>query len=415
MSENLKNPKQFRPHWNTPLQPLITEFRKYPENLQSQYLTDTLSKMKNGHEIVVDTQDNKQTIQSVKSNRIQTLDDLIKVCKIDTDVWEVERYIVNKWEVGSTIDGQIIVEPLFQIKAWLKKNVDVSVLKKLKTELVADVIRFAPKYVPINYKKIDQGQLLEINIFDLHFGKLCWGLETGDNYDTKIARKRYLAAISDIISKVQCYDIKKILFPIGNDFFNSDNLNNTTTAGTPQDEDVRWQKTFKAGRELLIEGIDMLTQIAPVDVVVVQGNHDWERSFYVGDVLSCWYNNNKDVTVNNEPTPRKYYKFGKCLIAYTHGNNEKVLDLPLLVASERPDLWAETKYREIHIGHLHHKKEIKFMSTQETKGVVIRYMRSLSGTDAWHNLKGYKGGIQACEAFVWDENVGMVCQFSHNL
>jgi hypothetical protein len=374
--------------------------------------------MKDGHEIEIDETKNKKTITSKKSNRIQTLDDLIRECKIDTSVWEIDRYIVNKWEVGSTIDGVVIVEPLFQIKAWLKQNKEISSLKKLKNELIDEVKRYSPKKVTIKHKRINpsgSGQLLEINIFDLHFGKLCWGLETGDNYDTKIARKRYLAAISDIIAKVQCYDIKRVVFPIGNDFFNSDNLNNQTTAGTPQDEDVRWQKTFKASRELLIEGIDMLTEVAPVDVIVVQGNHDWERSFYVGDVLSCWYHNNENVTVNNEPTPRKYYKFGDCLIGYTHGNNEKVADLPLIVASERPKLWASTKFREIHIGHLHHKKEIKFMSTQEVKGIVLRYMRSLSGTDAWHNLKGYKGAIQACEAFIWDENQGMICQFSHNI
>ena len=55
------------------------------------------------------------------------------------------------------------------------------------------------------------------------------------------------------------------------------------------------------------------------------------------------------------------------------------------------------------------------MATQEHKGIVIRFMRSLSGTDAWHNLKGYTGGVQACEAFIWDENEGLICQFSHNL
>ena len=55
------------------------------------------------------------------------------------------------------------------------------------------------------------------------------------------------------------------------------------------------------------------------------------------------------------------------------------------------------------------------MATQEHKGMVVRFMRSLSGTDAWHNFKGYKGAIQACEAFIWDEKEGLICQFSHNL
>tara|TARA_Y100000592_G_scaffold2155_1_gene3362 strand:- start:8513 stop:9751 length:1239 start_codon:yes stop_codon:yes gene_type:complete len=410
-----KKHEQFRPHWKPELRDLITQFRTLPIEIQKQLLVKSLDQAKKGLEINIETKDNTKTLTSPKSHRIKTLDDLIKVCKIDTNIWEVDRYIVNKWEVGSQIDGAIIVEPLFQVKAWLKKNKEVYRLETLRSQILEEVKSYAPKYKKIDYPIIDKGQLLEINIFDLHFGKLCWGKETGDNYDTKIARKRFLEAIKSIISRVKGYSIKKIVFPIGNDFFNSDNKANTTSNNTPQDEDLRWQKTYKRGRELLIEGIDLLQTIAPVDVVVVQGNHDFERSFYVGDAMECWYNNNPNVLVNNEANPRKHYKFGKCLISYTHGNNEKINDLPLLVASEVPKLWAETKYREVHIGHLHHKKEIKFMATQEHKGIVIRFMRSLSGTDAWHNLKGYTGGVQACEAFIWDENEGLICQFSHNL
>lgn len=415
MSEETKYLKQFRPHWNGVLQTLIKRFRELPETIQIKSLKKIIEFAQQGDETSIEETKNNKIIQSPKSLRIKTLDDLISVCQIDMEVWDVERYIVNKWEVGSQVDGQILVEPLFQVKAWLKKNQQVSEMNRLRIEMTNELKSYAFKYPLMSYDKFDKGQLLEINIFDLHFGKLCWGLETGDNYDTKIARKRFLNAISSIISRVEGYDIKRIVFPIGNDFFNSDNSRNTTTNLTPQDEDLRWQKTYKAGRQLLIEGIDMLQTIAPVDVVVVQGNHDFERSFYVGDAMDCWYNNNENVSVDNNANPRKHYKFGDCLITYTHGNNEKIADLPLLVASEVPTLWAKTKYREIHVGHLHHKKEIKFLATQENKGITIRYMRSLSGTDAWHNLKGYKGGIQACEAFIWDEKEGLICQFSHNL
>ena len=161
--------------------------------------------------------------------------------------------------------------------------------------------------------------------------------------------------------------------------------------------------------------LDYLSKFYPVDVIVVQGNHDWERSFYLGDALECWYENSERVTINNKANPRKYYKYGKCAIGYTHGNNEKVLDLPLIMASENPNLWASTKYREWHLGHLHHKKEIKFISTQENKGATIRFMRSLSGTDAWHNQKGYVGGIKGAEGFIWHKEDGLLAQFHSNL
>ena len=379
----LKNRKQNRPHWDDNLAPLVNQLRKFPKAIQSQCLNAAINYAKKGGEIQIDNSKDKQTITSPKSSRIKTLDDLIRVCEIDTSIWNVDRYVVNKWEVGSQVDGQIIVEPLFQIKAWLKRSSEIFELKRIRQEIMDDVKSFSPIYKTKKHKIVDQGQLMEINIFDLHFGKLCWGKETGDNYDIKIATRRFIDAISSMITRSKGFDIKRIVFPIGNDFFNSDTRMNQTSNGTPQDEDLRWQKTYRAGRELLIKGIDMLSQIAPVDVIVVQGNHDFERSFYVGDAMECWYHNNKNVIVNNGANPRKHYKFGQCLITYTHGNNEKVADLPLLVASEEPKLWSQTKYREIHVGHLHHKKEIKFMATQEHKGMVIRFMRSLSGTDAW--------------------------------
>ena len=101
-------------------------------------------------------------------------------------MWEIDRYVVNKWEVGSTVDGRIVVEPLFQIKAWLKKNKNVFELKQIREQLIKDVKEFSPKYPIISYDSFEKGQLLEITIFDLHFGKLCWGLETGDNYTPKL-------------------------------------------------------------------------------------------------------------------------------------------------------------------------------------------------------------------------------------
>ena len=72
---------------------------------------------------------------SSKSNRIKSLEDLIKESNIDLSIWNIDRYVVNKWEVGSNVDGVIVTEPLFQVKAWLSKiipdEVKFPVLKKV--------------------------------------------------------------------------------------------------------------------------------------------------------------------------------------------------------------------------------------------------------------------------------------------
>jgi len=81
---------------------------------------------------------NQATAQS-SSERIKTLEDLIEACNIDLDIWRVERWLANKWEVGAkaefkdltwkqgVIDGALhadglTIEPLFQVKAWLIKR-----------------------------------------------------------------------------------------------------------------------------------------------------------------------------------------------------------------------------------------------------------------------------------------------------
>ena len=54
--------------------------------------------------------------------------------------------------------------------------------------------------------------------------------------------------------------IDYIVFVWANDFFNCDNPAQTTSAGTPQDVDVRWQKLFNVGVEMLVKGIEALEQ-----------------------------------------------------------------------------------------------------------------------------------------------------------
>lgn len=350
--------------------------------------------------------------KTVIDKQIKTLKDLIKVCEIDTNEWIIERWVCNKWEMGAKLkDDTIKVTPLYQIKVWLKRNKPVIDLTQFRDSLVKDMRRFSPKYPKIKYPKQDPN-LLEINLFDLHLGKLAWDEETGHNFDLQIAENVFDKTIDKLLVQSKPYNVEHISFIVGNDFFNVDNSKNTTTNNTPQDEDTRWHKTFRRGRQLIIKQIDKLSTIAPIDVIIVRGNHDTERSFYLGETLDCWYRKSKDVNIDNNPTPRKYYKYGNNLIGYTHGNEEKVLDLPAIMATEVPKLWAETKYREWHLGHIHQKKEIKWVSTQEHKGIVIRYMRSLSATDAWHSQKGFIGNVRAGEGFIWNKENGLICQFT---
>ena len=405
----------YRPRLKHSIEPYIEKLKKLPLKVQKDILQKVFDYDKAKISKVV--HNDTTTITSPKSAKIKTLQDLVEACDIDLDRYFVERHIINKWEVGSKVGDVVVTEPLFQVKAWLKPRVEENFIADLREQTKKDFMNFAPIYVGIGRKDdfAKKDCMLEINIFDLHFGKLAHAEETGDKYNVKIAEKRFLSAIQHFIEQTQNYDIQKIVFPIGNDFLNADNLRKQTTKGTPQDEELRWQESFIQGRKLIQKAVDMLVNVAPVEVVVVQGNHDWERSFYLGDAIECWYAKCPEVIVNNSSKPRKYVKYGQCLIGYTHGNNEKVADLPLIMANENKNIWGSVKYKEMHLGHLHHKREIKYMSTREYSGTTIRYMRSMSGSDAWHNIKGYVGSQQGCEAFVWHKDKGMISQIFYNV
>jgi hypothetical protein len=360
-----------------------------------------------------------KVLTSEVTNRIVTVNQLLQIYDISLDEWEIEKQVVNTWEIGAKgPDDKIVTTPLFQVKVWLKKKQASYDLNIIRKQFIEDLKNLSPVVSKNKYTStLNVGGLLEINIFDLHFGKVAWHEEVGENYNIQIATERFNSCIDYFIEIYKNTHIEKILFPISNDFFNSDRSHpfNSTTSGTPQEEDTRWQNTFRKGRELLINNIQKLLQLAPVEVKVIPGNHDYERSFYLGDSLQGWFHNNENIIVDNGASPRKYFVYGKCLIGLTHGNNEKITDLPMIMAQENPTDWAKTYYREFHLGHLHHKKETRFNATNELQGVMIRYMSSLSGTDSWHHKKGYIGARKSAEAFLWDAERGLLNQTYFNL
>jgi hypothetical protein len=336
--------------------------------------------------------------------RVQSLEDLIRVCKIDTAEWDVERFICNKWEMGSKdAEGEARITPLYQIKAWLKRRVHIIAARSEIADLVADTKRRMPRLASVSPKKKRGGYMLELDVADLHNGKLAWGEETGHgNYDTRMAERTHDDAVATLLGRTNGYDLDQILIVLGNDLLHVDSRANTTTAGTAQDTDSRYYKVFLSTRRMAQRTIDLCRQRAKVRVVLVPGNHDRDSVWHLGDSLACAYAGCPDVVIDNAPTQRKYVEFGRVMLLLTHGDKGKRADYPLLMATEQPAMFGRTKYREAHTGHLHQ------MRVQEHHGVRVRILPSLAGVDAWHAENGYVGNIRAAEAFVWSKDEGLV-------
>lgn len=349
---------------------------------------------------------------SYRGTRIQTLEDLLAYAQVDTRIWEVERHTLNKYEVAAKTPEGMTTSMLFQIKAWLRRKVIEEKLQKVMQGLLEQFRQAAPIRSAVA-RPPRRGGLLEISIMDQHLGKFAWAAETGRTYNCEIAERMFLNALEDLLAKSSSLSVERVLFPCGNDFFNTDHLGRTTTAGTPQDEGLRYQESFLRGRQLLVRAIERLRQIAEVEVVMIPGNHESQRLYYLGDVLAAWFRNVPDVKVDNRPCSRKYVSYQQNLIGFTHGNNEKHFDLPLLLATEQPEAWATSRHREFHLGHFHSRRHKMFVPSFDRAGVLVRLLPSLCPPDAWHAAMGYNARL-AAEALYFHPEDGCVATFSHS-
>jgi hypothetical protein len=93
----------------------------------------------------------------------------------------------------------------------------------------------------------------------------------------------------------------------------------------------------------------------------------------------------------------------------THGDRIKRQELMSDFMVLFSEIWVQTKFREVHIGHLHHEV------TSEVKGGKIRVMPSMSGTDAYHFNAGYVGTLAQCQAFLFNKHTGLSAIFNHTV
>jgi hypothetical protein len=346
-----------------------------------------------------------------KSASIRTVEDALAYAEVNTDEWEVERFLVNSWEMGFKArkemqeDGVQVVTPgtqkLWQVKVWIRRRVR-GLAENITDLCLQRIAAAAPAYPKRRYAVPKDPHLLEVSLFDHHIGSLAWARETGQNYDLNIAIALYERAIEELLCKAAPYPIERILFPIGSDFFHIDSLTNTTTGGTPQDTDGRLAKIVETGEAALVKAIDRMLTVAPVHVMLVAGNHDRVTSWHSARYLSAYYSRCDAVTVDCEPRLRKYLRYGPSLIGFTH---EPLKNLALLMPTEQPQEWAATAWHEWHTGHLHHKRATETVPVSSHNGVVMRVLPSLAATNAWHYQEGFVGNRTA-EAYLWSKAAG---------
>lgn len=330
-------------------------------------------------------------LQTILTSEIKNLEDLVVKCNIDTTVWNIDKYVQNFWGNDD--------RPQYQVKAWLSK------IKKSDVDSVTEFIEsYKSTYVPLKKDEIfinnkySEKDTLFLSISDFHLDKLH---VTSDN-SLEDRCSLYMDMVKTIVLKAYASNnIDKIVYCVGNDFFNTDNKNRTTTAGTPQEVITTTENAYEVGFDLHVNAISFIKQFCNVlDVVLMPGNHDSLMSYCLTHALSMYFRTDDNINFDITPNIRKAIKVGNTAIMLCHGDGPNMKKLPLMFASEFSQLWGETKYHECLIGHIHAGQE------SEIDGVKVTVIPSLSGTDKWHEKNGYHLSIQESIGIVYSPTNG---------
>lgn len=342
------------------------------------------------------------------SERIKTKADVIKEFNINTDIWELDSFEIKtsegyrkdrkvQWTVqnGIAINGQVndtgkmLVVPLYHTKTRFVKKTLNHISVEDVTKILQDKQIELPVIAPNNYQPL--GEVLEINVMDLHFG-------SDANHSPE---KRFSEAIDDVIDRIGTRKFSKVYLCSLGDIFHYDNVNRTTAAGTiVTTNSMKPYEVLDLGIDVFVNNILKLVSVVPVEILFIPGNHDPMNGYALIKVLEAYFMDYDNVKIDVGHSSRKYRLIGNSLVGWMHGEMPKSRASQWLQV-EASEEWGRSKYREIHSGNFHSQE------TKEDGGVILRYLPGMTDIDEWHYSKGYVGAVRAMVSFVWDLDRGL--------
>ena len=262
--------------------------------------------------------------------------------------------------------------------------------------------------------------LAEMAIYDSHIGMYASAKETNDqDYDCEIAGNRMVETAEHLAMRFD--KPGRVVVTFGGDIMHSDTRSNTTEkSGNVLDVDSRYHRVVDYAVKACYDVVQIAAKIAPcVDVVIVEGNHDWHSCVWLSRVLKAFYANCKNINIIDQPSSRKHLVFGSNLLVWSHGDGVSFQQWQQIIAAEFAPQWGRTKHRHLKMGHVHHKKRNTPMRViaetsagmEEMRGLLVEHLPALCSTDAWHAEKGFIGSMRAATGFEYHKQLGLISRF----
>jgi len=310
-------------------------------------------------------------------------EEIARLHKVDLTKFEIKTYYSKR-----SFSGKFAHTVLSQ-----RRKIDEVTTKAI----IGDFAYVAPKIqeseIHIN-NSFDEGKLCLFNVTDFHLDKMD---VKGVSVQERVGQ--LYSVIDDLLFKSYRYTkIEELVYVVGSDFFNTDNYQGGTTKGTPQDNSMPWDEAFKLGLEININILTKLRQFTErLKVVLVCGNHDYQKSFYLAQALQMYFRLDDNVIFDISSDYRKAVTYKKVFIGLNHGDC-KINDLPLVFAKEFPREWGNATCHVVCTGDKHH------YSVAEIQGVRVKKFPALTGTDRWHNRSNYINSIRSAVVNIFNED-----------
>jgi hypothetical protein len=254
----------------------------------------------------------------------------------------------------------------------------------------------------------EAGTMSVYGLGDPHIGMLSYGVETGQNFDLKIAVEQTSAVVSRLVACAPPSEVG-LLALIGDNYHADDDRQVTPGHGHKLDVDGRAPKVFRVGCSLWLAQIRcMLTKHKRVIVNVTRGNHDPLTSFFMAEWLRAMFKDEPRVEILDNIAEHQYILFGRCLLGLTHGHKTKPEGLAGVMAADVPEMWAQAIWRHWLTGHIHSKTHHDF------RGCSLETLRTLAAQDAYAAGAGYRSS-QSSIVLTLHENFGEIGRATVNL
>lgn len=271
---------------------------------------------------------------------------------------------------------------------WVKSSADAEAREAIVRESIkalSEEVRGMAPVVAAPARCYDD-LLVVYPMGDPHFGLLSWAKETGEAFDTEIARKLTLGAVDRLVQAAPAAKTA-IVLPLG-DVFHADDQSNQTPAHKHQlDIDGRFVKVLGIGIQAYRHAVlRALEKHERVIVRFVQGNHDPHSVWALAFSIAAYFDSEPRVEVDLSPSKFWFYRFGKVLLGATHGDTVKHDKLLGVMANDRAEDWGQTVHRYFYTGHVHSS------NVTELQGLRCESFRTLAAKDAYAAGHGYRAG-----------------------